>query len=342
MTTVTGLTAAKTLELTGALDSRLDTVETDVAAIPPLDTRLDVVEAAIPPLDTRLDVIEAAIPPLDTRLDVVEAAIPPLDTRLDVVEAALPGLALPSRLNAVPSLAGNLNTVLESGWVRTDAATTNKPSTGNHVVQTVAYSASNDIVQIATDYALEYKWYRTRSGGTWGNWILDTPVKFVSALPTGVDGLEVLYQNADMATRGEVWRLRYRAAAPGSYKWDFVGGAPMHVEVAAAEGTSSTSYAALATALALTLPLAGDYDIEVQATIENGTNNSWASYIIGAAAASDADAAMCADGGRTGVIKTSRKTGLAAAASVAARYKVGSGTGIFRDRRLRATPVRVG
>ena len=53
------------------------------------------------------------------------------------------------------------------------------------------------------------------------------PTAPVSALPgSPVDGQEIYYQDAAMATAGIVWHLRYRLAG-GTYKWGLVGGAPL-------------------------------------------------------------------------------------------------------------------
>src|SRR4029077_6354783 len=61
----------------------------------------------------------------------------------------------------------------------------------------------------------------------------------VTSLPgSPVDGQECYYQ-AD-ATAGIVWHLRYRAAATGPYKWEYLGGPAKATEIATAQPTSGT------------------------------------------------------------------------------------------------------
>ena len=59
----------------------------------------------------------------------------------------------------------------------------------------------------------------------------------VTSLPaTPTDGQEVYYL-AD-AANGVIWHLRYRAAATGAFKWEFVGGPPLSHEIdTSADGT---------------------------------------------------------------------------------------------------------
>jgi hypothetical protein len=81
----------------------------------------------------------------------------------------------------------------------------------------------------------------------------------VTSLPgSPVDGQEIYYI-AD-ATNGVVWQFRYRSASPSTYKWEFVGGAPL-VAVGGGGSTSSTTYQTTGTP-SLTLTLAGDYEID--------------------------------------------------------------------------------
>lgn len=87
------------------------------------------------------------------------------------------------------------------------------------------------------------------------------PAPLVTTLPSGPkDGMEINFL-AD-ATNGVVWRLKYRAGAT-SFKWEFIGGSAL---MSAAGGsvfpiTGNGSDAGVA----FTLPLAGDYDAEIQA-----------------------------------------------------------------------------
>jgi len=168
----------------------------------------------------------------------------------------------------------------------------------------------------------------------------------VTSLPTNpVDGQECYYL-AD-ATNGIIFYLRYRAAAPGSYKWEFVGGSPLYAEVLTNESTGSATYTALATAgPAIALPLAGDYIVELG---YNGNNmaaqRTYMSYDIGATGAVDADCAMTYGNANASmeatVARARRKNGLGAV-TLTAKYRMSASTGWFQNRWMKAIPVRVG
>jgi hypothetical protein len=160
------------------------------------------------------------------------------------------------------------------------------------------------------------------------------------------DGQQLDYL-ADPAS-GVVWRLRYNAGSASAYKWEFVGGSSLMALVATLESRSATTYGALATAgPALTLPLAGDYDVEVGAGTSTGgaAEGSWMSYDIGGTAAVDADAALgqvVGPGFSTSVATMNRKTRLSAV-TLTAKYRSSAVQATFWEKRfLRATPVRVG
>jgi len=162
--------------------------------------------------------------------------------------------------------------------------------------------------------------------------------------PSPVDGQE--YDYVADATNGVIWHLRYRAASASAYKWEFVGGASLYAAVAASETTASGTYVDLTTVgPAVTLPLAGDYDIEHGATLgASGTCYLSMSYAIGATAAVDADNVETSMGtsSAAAVARQARKTALAAATALTAKYRI-SGTGpSFSKRWLRVRPVRVG
>lgn len=167
----------------------------------------------------------------------------------------------------------------------------------------------------------------------------------VSALPpTPLFGDRCTYI-AD-AINGIYWNLVYDTKTP--YGWKVVGGPPLFAEVATSVGTTSTTYAALGGSAgpSITLPLAGDYDVEVgssrSATVSTIESHS---YDIGGTGAVDADASVSQGSG--GVTEDSgtrprRKTGLTAAIALVSKYKTGGGTGTFRNRWMRVMPIRVG
>lgn len=176
---------------------------------------------------------------------------------------------------------------------------------------------------------------------------------FVSALPgSPVDGQEVYFQDANMATAGVVWNLRYRAGG-GTYKWEFLGGPPLIAEVGfgGAESASSTSYTALTTAgPSIAVPLAGDYIVAIGADVQNNATawSTYMSYDIGVTGAVDADGIRVRQptgGGYEVAVSASverRKNALAASTSLTAKYRVLGGSGTWQRRWMRVTPVRCG
>jgi hypothetical protein len=84
----------------------------------------------------------------------------------------------------------------------------------------------------------------------------------VTALPSSPVNGQECYFLAD-ATNGVVWHLKFRSASASGFKWEFVGGGSLYSEVLTAENTVSTSFVDLTTVgPQVTVPLAGDYDIE--------------------------------------------------------------------------------
>lgn len=198
-------------------------------------------------------------------------------------------------------------------------------------------------------------WLPGRAGGTdvrsadlnnmeAGIYLASAPV--VTSLPgSPVDGQEINYL-AD-AANGVLWHFVYNAAAG---KWLFTGGPPLFSEAGTPgvdENTTNLGYTTLATpGPALTLPLAGDYDVmHVYDGYNSGTSTNAMSYQVGAAAAIDADggqADFAAANKLANVVTRRRKTGMTAGTLLSARYKVYGGTGNFRNRRMEIYPVRVG
>ena len=172
---------------------------------------------------------------------------------------------------------------------------------------------------------------------------------FVTELPVSAGDKDEVSFLAD-ATNGVVWRFRFRANAPSKYQWEFLGGSPLYAEVTTSESTSSTSYAALATAgPSIALPLAGDYMVSGGAKANNDTDASGArmSYDIGSTGAVDGDAlAEAFQSGATSVTasgsRSRRKTDLTAV-TLTAKYKATvGGNAFFSDRWLSVIPIRVG
>lgn len=143
------------------------------------------------------------------------------------------------------------------------------------------------------------------------------------------DGTRYVY--AADTTNGIFWHFRYYGAS--SY-WAFIGGPPLWAEVNGVnESSASTTYVALTTAgPSVTLPFAGDYDVEIQAELTNTTNGaeSWASYDIGGTGAVDADGTRITGDNAAAVwaVRRKRKTGLSAVA-LTMKYRCSAGN-VFR------------
>jgi hypothetical protein len=101
------------------------------------------------------------------------------------------------------------------------------------------------------------------------------PSAIVSSLPgSPVDGQIINYQDATMASSGVVWRLRYRSGATGSYKWEFVGGAPLSIQNDNLwTVNSTTAYGGPANNETLAIPLSGDYEVTIR-------HRCWGSVVI--------------------------------------------------------------
>jgi len=171
---------------------------------------------------------------------------------------------------------------------------------------------------------------------------------FVTELPISAqDGDEIRFL-AD-SDNGVVWHLRYRANAPSDYRWEFLGGPSLYAEVTTSQSTASGSFTDLGTVgPAVTLPAAGDYDVEIGAGSAWSNTNSQAffmSYAIGSTAASASDAIFGQDASNPTVAsryRRRRKTGLGAVTLTAKYQSNGGATATFQDRFMIVTPVRLG
>jgi hypothetical protein len=172
---------------------------------------------------------------------------------------------------------------------------------------------------------------------------LGAPADVVTSLPTTglFEGKQVVYKAASTV----LWDLLYTGEA--TYPWAKIGGPPLFKEVETDQATTSKTYAALATAgPSITLPLKGDYDVEIGCETFGGGagTNVFMSYDIGATGAVDADAIRQNNGG-TVVISGSRrkrKTALTAV-TLTSKYRVESGVEkTFGHRWMLVDPVRVG
>lgn len=195
----------------------------------------------------------------------------------------------------------------------------------------------------------------------WNSYVRDNINKLLSlqhrvltvaqfAALTGLEGTkgtvapDEVYLEVD-STNGVQWHLAYESGEP-TYKWRFLGGPPLVSQVATAEGTTSGTYAALATAgPSVTVPRAGDYDVEHGSLItdDGGNRVPVHSFDVGGTGALDADCVRAQTGtGGTSVGRRNRKTAIAASAALVSKYKTsGSVAGTFANRFMAVTPVRL-
>lgn len=117
-----------------------------------------------------------------------------------------------------------------------------------------------------------------------------TSATYVTTLPSSaVDGQEIYYQSTtagtgggstSMADVGAVWHLRYRSAASGSYKWEFVGGTPTSHQNGGGSTTCAVAFTAYPpvswTSPTVKVPLAGSYtySLVVNMTSQTGATSS--------------------------------------------------------------------
>jgi hypothetical protein len=181
------------------------------------------------------------------------------------------------------------------------------------------------------------------------SWQAGSRPPLVAALPGAPTDQQEVYYQAD-AANGIIWHLRYNAGSASAYKWEILGSPPpLFSEVVTLETLATiNAYTALTTAgPSLTLPLAGDYDVHVGARALGNAASALQrmSFDIAGVAAVDADAASATSAGAGSDSyaeqRYRRKTGLAAATVLLAKYKTTVAGGGWAERFLRATPIRV-
>lgn len=271
---------------------------------------------------------------------------------LVIVEDTATGLPIASATATIKNRATGSNVTLynaESG-----GSTVTNPLTTNSAGRAFAWA---DRAALRIDYAGTgvTPWTEYRDIGPSSDRGIDSTLLPYGALPSyetslpgsPVDGQEIIF--AADATNGVMWHLRYRSGASGSYKWEFVGGGVLLAEVTTSQTTASTSYAALTTAgPSITVPLAGDYIVEIGCrTFSDGANQGGImSYDIGGTGAVDADRIEFSMG--TGVSsgnisRVRRKDGLAASNALVSKYKTtGANTATFHNRWMKVVPIRLG
>lgn len=142
------------------------------------------------------------------------------------------------------------------------------------------------------------------------------------------------------------WRFRYLAAG-GTYKWQFVGGAPLVAEVATAQATGSLgSYVALATAgPSITVPRAGVWIVThgFQGLGAASATAAWMSFDIGASSAVDTNGTASQQGSAIpmAAMRQQQLTIVAASTALVSKYKSTGANSTFGPRHLSILPVQV-
>ena len=174
------------------------------------------------------------------------------------------------------------------------------------------------------------------------------PLNSGTSLPVNPFVGQTFVYQADRAN-GVYWMFVYLPDET-VYPWKYVGGPPLSSEVATSESTASTTYVALATAgPSVTVPLNGDYDVKHGSGVQSPGSGTvaWMSYDIGATGAVDADAvrvfSVPAGSNESACARDKRKTTLAAASALVAKYRTSNvaGTAFYQERWMKVLPVRV-
>jgi hypothetical protein len=166
------------------------------------------------------------------------------------------------------------------------------------------------------------------------------PPQLVTALPSSpYDGQEVYYV-AD-ATNGVIWHLRYRVAASGSYKWEFIGGSPLRGFYATAENFPSAWGSGNP---AVTVPLAGDYDVEWLGDVNAaGVAQFYTAFYLDAVVNNSIVAAVVGTANPQEISYAARSRVTITAGQIVRQGFIQTGvTGTAKNRTLIIRPVRVG
>lgn len=151
------------------------------------------------------------------------------------------------------------------------------------------------------------------------------------------------------STNGIVWQFKYRSASASTYKWEFIGGPPLYaVDTTDRSFTLTTTATEPATGLTVTVPLAGDYDVE-HGTMMWLSGAQTLSFLSGIAVGSTSALEPTLWSKHTGVDQYQyanggiRLTAVAASSVIRQRYARSGGVdgGAFVSRRyMRVKPVR--
>lgn len=124
----------------------------------------------------------------------------------------------------------------------------------------------------------------------------------VTALPgSPVDGQEILYQTAAMATAGQgPWLCRYRSASGFTNKWDVIGASPISAKYTSSANNNTTSFTS--TSMFATAPANGDYLVSFGALVSIGGTAPYDSAFLAIQISSPSHPADETEGVSTGQI----------------------------------------
>jgi hypothetical protein len=167
-------------------------------------------------------------------------------------------------------------------------------------------------------------------------------VAYGTTLPASpVDG-QIAALTDSVSSPTFTWLFRYNASSSSAYKWEFIGGAPRHVEWASNHYGAWGSYTD--GGLYLYIPRAGDYDITISGEASGSDSYALFSYQIdGVTGANDV---WCAGqplgGGGTGQSGFSaRRRWLGLPAGQVIRWMIRGNTAYYQWPRMHLLPVRV-
>jgi len=166
-----------------------------------------------------------------------------------------------------------------------------------------------------------------------------TNIPLVTSLPASpIDGQEVYYL-AD-ATNGVVWHLRYRAASASAYKWECIAGPPLYAVYATAENFPSSWSSGNP---AITVPRAGEYDIEWTADINGaGVAQFYVAFYLDATRVDAIVGAAYTTANPQEVSISAHNRAVIAAGQIVRQGFIQTGVqGTAKNRVLRVRPVRL-
>lgn len=239
------------------------------------------------------------------------------------------------RYNGYPTAVGDYPNLTR--WYR------DTPSAGTHTYEVRAFASNTSgTVTINANPSFQTRISKIvqQNDGLKPFW---TP-PLVTQLPSNPTVGDTVIYAAD-ATNGVYWNLYYDGI--GTYPWKYVGGPPLYDAGGGYQAITSTSYVDL-TGVTINTTLAGDYDVRLDAQLQQPNTNGWVTYLsVSHAGGTLGDYtypivyAPSTGGTDNGASRMARILSLAANNTLQGRARVNAGTGYVGYCRLTATPVRV-